>query len=280
MEKTWENVSDLRLDVRLPAGRVDVETTETDRVELRLEALTDAARELIDDVLVELRPRGDGHELLVEVPERRTFGWILGRGPEFALELRCPHGARAAVRSGSADFRARGSLGALELKTASGDVEAERVDGDATVHTASGDVSLDTVLGEAGVHTASGDVELGHVGGPLRANLVSGDLALRAADGSVRVHSVSGDQRVEAVRRGPVELQSVSGDIEVGIRRGTNVWLDVRSVSGDTTSALTPSEAPEGGGDEPVLELRVKSVSGDVRIEQAPAGNTPSAAAA
>jgi hypothetical protein len=54
----------------------------------------------------------------------------------------------------------------------------------------------------------------------------------------------------------------------VRVRRGATVWLDVRSVSGDTHSELDAGEAPPDDTAH-VMELRVNTVSGDVRIERA-----------
>jgi hypothetical protein len=274
VQKTFENVRNLTADLRVAAGHIEVDAREVDTVEVSVEPQNDSAREVLESggVTVDLRERGDGHELLVDVRERRGLGW-LGRGPHFDVRVRCPEGTRVSVRSGSADFDGRGTLGSLELKTASGDVDVERVDGNVTVHSASGDVEIGTALGAVEANTASGDIELGRVAGSLRANLVSGDLSVRDAAEAVKVNSVSGDQQVEAVQSGKIELHSVSGDIAVGVRRGTDVWMDVRSVSGDMSSSLTPTDGPATEGVD-LVELRIKSVSGDIRIDHAPAAVT------
>jgi hypothetical protein len=67
-----------------------------------------------------------------------------------------------------------------------------------------------------------------------------------------------------------VELKSASGDIRVGIRRGSRVWLDVRSLSGDADSELDVGDAPvdEEG---PLVELTAMSMSGDIRVGRAEA---------
>jgi DUF4097 and DUF4098 domain-containing protein YvlB len=274
VEKTYENVRNLAVDIRVPSGHIEVDGRAVDTVELSIVPQNDSAREVLEagGVTVDFRERGDGHELLVDVRERRGLGW-LGRGPQFDVRVICPEQSRVSAKSGSADFEGRGTLGALELKTASGDVDVHRVDGPVTAHSASGDVEVEHAVGPVEVNTASGDITLGTVARALRANLVSGDLSVREAAESVKVNSVSGDLQVEAVQRGKIELQSVSGDIEVGVRRGTDVWMDVRSVSGDMHSSLTPTEGP-GSGDADVVELRIKSVSGDVRIDHAPAAVT------
>jgi hypothetical protein len=70
--------------------------------------------------------------------------------------------------------------------------------------------------------------------------------------------------------QGNVAAHSVSGDVTIGVRRGSKVFLDCNTVSGDTTSELElTTEAPAGDG--PLVEIRAKTVSGDIRITRAPA---------
>jgi Putative adhesin len=270
MQRTFDNVTGpLTLDLRVQAGSIVVAAGGTNQVEVELEPLNEAARQALDAVVIDLRARADGHVLVVEVPEWRGMGF-LGRGREFDLRVRCPESPHVKVRSASADFAGRGALASLEVKTASGDAEAEQVEGEVRLQSASGDVELAAVGGTIDLNTASGDVTIGRADGAVRARLVSGDLALRDARDSVEVQTVSGDQRLEAVSAGAIGLGSVSGDIRVGVRQGTNVWMDIRSLSGDTTSELTPTDGPTSD-DAPLVELRIKSVSGDVQIESAAA---------
>jgi DUF4097 and DUF4098 domain-containing protein YvlB len=266
MRKTFETHEPLSVDVRIAAGELRLDAVETGETEVEVEPLDDAAEELIDAVRVELR----GRDLAVEMPERRG---LFGRSPRFAVRMRVPSSSRLGVRTRSADVVARGLLESADVKSASGDVELEQVERDARVQSASGDVSIELAGGVA-VDTASGDVTVGHCAGRLRANLVSGDLVLRRADGPVEAHSVSGDQRLESVGPATVVADSVSGDVVVRVRRGATVWLDVRSISGETQSELEVGDGPPADADE-VMELRVNTVSGDVRIERATAGVVP-----
>ena len=64
-----------------------------------------------------------------------------------------------------------------------------------------------------------------------------------------------------------MNVRAVSGDVEVGVRGGLGVWLDVSSTSGDVHSAL---ESDAGGGEAAAdLELTLNTVAGDITIDRA-----------
>jgi DUF4097 and DUF4098 domain-containing protein YvlB len=104
-------------------------------------------------------------------------------------------------------------------------------------------------LAEAEVRTVSGDIRLGAVRGRCTVQAVSGD---------IDVASVSGD----------VALRSVSGDVTLGVAPDTAVHVDVTTVSGDLSSDVALGDTPGAGGG-PVLDIRGRTVSGDVRIRRA-----------
>jgi len=266
---TFETPGPLELDLGIPAGEIELEATDGSATEVELEPLddNDATRGVIERSRVELRPRGDGHKLVVDVPSERGFGIRFGRTPQVRLRVRCPQGATARIRSRSADIEARGRFGPADVGTASGDIHWDSVDGDASFNSVSGDIHLGGVTGALELKTVSGDAEVGTVGGELKVEAVSGDLRIDAADGSVKAKSVSGDQRV-TVAEGKVALVSVSGDVEARVRPGSRVFVDANAVSGAVSSELELSGvAPNGDG--PLVEIRARTVSGDVRIARA-----------
>ena len=71
-----------------------------------------------------------------------------------------------------------------------------------------------------------------------------------------------------AARKLDVELASASGDIRVGIKQGSRLWVDARSMSGDVTSELEVGDE-EPGEDGPLVELKVTAMSGDVQVVRA-----------
>jgi DUF4097 and DUF4098 domain-containing protein YvlB len=262
MRKSFETHEPVAIDARVAAGELRVEAVDTAETEVEVEPMDEGAQELIDAVRVELR----GSDLSVEMPERRGF---FGRNPRFLVRMRVPQGSRLGARTRSAEVETHGLLESADVKSASGDVSLERVERDARVQTASGDVSIERA-GTVNANSASGDISVGHCTGTFKANSVSGDVVARRIDGPVESQTVSGDQQLASVGPATVAATSVSGDIVVRVRRGATVWLDVRSISGDTQSELEVGEGPSGDTGE-VMELRVNTVSGDVRIERATA---------
>jgi hypothetical protein len=278
--ETYDTPGPLRLNLESPAGEIEIETGNTEETHVELEAIAnnDAIRDLVENSRIELVRRGDGHEVVVEAKARHGIFISLSKGPDIRfggpdvrLRITCPHGADLDVRTKSADLRARGEYGAVDIKTASGDIEIEKASGATRVKSASGDVHIDDAASSLDVQSVSGDLHAGVVRGDIRAQLVSGDVHVRDAGASISTNTVSGDQRFEAVQRGRVELKAISGDVIVGVRTGARVYVDANTVSGSTSSELELSDAPAQApaADAPLVELFVKTVSGDIRLERA-----------
>jgi DUF4097 and DUF4098 domain-containing protein YvlB len=273
----------------MPAGQIEIESSDTEEthVELASDSANEQVQEMVAAARIESNRRGDRYEVTVSVRTRHGV-WISFSGgpdirlgtPEMRLRISCPTGADLDVQTKSADVEARGDYGRVDFITASGDASFQAAH-DVDVKTASGDVHVDTVDGLLNVKTVSGDVHIGSVARNASFQCVSGDIYVGDAGGSISANSVSGDQRYEAVVNGRVEVRAVSGDIGVGIRRGSRVFIDANTVSGSTSSEFELSDAPAAPPapvadappveDAPLVEIYAKTVSGDVRLERAPA---------
>jgi DUF4097 and DUF4098 domain-containing protein YvlB len=267
MNKTFDVSGPVRVNVELASGTIEVDPT-ADNATVELIAHDESSQELVDAATVELR----GNELVVDVPNRRT-GFNLGNffgGRGISCTIRVPHGSSLRTRSKSADVVVRGPVAEADIATASGDARLADVTGDLTFKGASGDLAARTVGGRANVATASGDIELGVVGGPVSANTASGDILVAGAHSDARANTASGDIELDAVVSGEVTVNSASGDVRIGISRGTRAYFDCQTVSGDTSSELdVTGEEPNGNG--PLVHVKARTVSGDIRITRASA---------
>jgi DUF4097 and DUF4098 domain-containing protein YvlB len=258
-----------RLKVRNPAGDVQVETADVAETTVELVPLNDseATRQAIEKANVGARD----NEVFVEL-EGRSWSISIGNwgvgSAKVSVRITCPVGSDLDCDTASADVRVNGTLGEARIRTASGDLRLDRVQGALEAKSASGNVRVEHVDGRAAVNTVSGDLGVRTAMNGLAANSVSGDVAVGEVYGDVTVGTVSGDLVVRAAGPGEVGLKAVSGDVAVAMRRGLRVKLDVSSVSGSVGSELDVSDSPSRA-DGPEASLRVRTVSGDVRITRA-----------
>ncbi len=275
MIKTFETPGPVTLVVRVPSGDIDLQTEETTQTTVEIEA---SDEQLVESARVEARPRGEGHEVIVEFDrprsgfsfglqlERLAFG--IWRDGDVRVSVRAPIGANVEVRTGSGDVQAHGRFGSVEAEDGSGDLSLDVIGGTLNLKAGSGDVEAREVTGRANVQTGSGDVELGRVGDATKIRSGSGDVLVREAESDLTIQTGSGDQEIGSVEKGSVVLQTASGDIQVGIRRGSRLWIDAKSMSGETSSELDVGDVPtdEEG---PLVELRATTMSGDIHVARA-----------
>ena len=260
----------LTLDLRLPSGEIEVASGEGEETVVELDATrdNDDARAVVESARIELRRRGDGHEVLVDV-ERKRFGFLFDMMRSgLTLRVRVPDDADVQISTSSADVDLRGRFGSLKAQLASGDLRADEFDGRVDVKSASGDVELQRIGGPASIATASGDIVIRAVHGEATLRSASGDVFVDEAADSLTVQTASGDQQIRSVGSGRIALTSASGDQQVGVRSGSRVHLDVKTMSGDASSELEVRDRP-GEGSGPQVEIRATSMSGDIRIQRA-----------
>ena len=262
MERSFQTPGEPRLRLRNPSGLISVETSDTAETVVELQALRDdeVTRNAIQNAVVEQ----SGTTVTVEIAGK-SWGF-LGRSPSVGIRIRCPYGSALDCTTASADVSATGRLGDSVVKTASGDIALEHIGGSLEIQTASGDLRVSAVDGQARLKSVSGDIRLGIARAALDASLVSGDLELDEAHTDLSASTVSGDQSVRSIRDGQIRLQSVSGDIEVGVAPGTRVFIDASATSGDVSSELDVTPAPGSSTPGGEAKLRLKSISGDISI--------------
>jgi len=258
----WEFPGSEPIDafIDLAAGSVALTAEATDVTTVSLAPARFARN--ADKLLSEVRVSFDNGRLEVAGP-KRTGLW---RGyPGLGLTIRLPRGSRCAVRTASADVTCTGELAELDAHSASGDVTAAAVTRNLQASTASGDVRAEETGATADVRTVSGDVRIARAGGDIQARTASGDVNIATAASSATVNTASGDVRIGNMASGSANVNTASGDVVVGVARDVGVYLDLASLSGSITSQLDDAEPSE----DITLEVRCRSLSGDIRIARA-----------
>ena len=268
----FETPGSVSLQVKLPSGRVLVTTADEPRTTVEVVAVGRRGQDAIDEIEVTMDERLGRYAVKVEQKDRFRWGPIqITWGGDFECRIVCPPGTDLDFGGGSTKLRSDGELGEVSVRTASGDIRLESVRGDLQVKTASGDISVDTIASQASLVTVSGDLGVARVDASLTARAVSGDVTIGGISGPLALSTTSGDVDIKSVAGGDVRVQTVSGDVRVGIAPGTRTWIDAASVSGRLESELGLDQEPAAETDEAVVPLHVKTVSGDVSIVRAAA---------
>jgi len=260
----------IQLILRIPAGRIEIAATDTREttVEVRRSGGRATGQEAEDDVRIEFRDSRRGPGQLLAVVDRNRHGWF-ARHAAYLVRIETPSGADVHAVTASAAVAGTGSFGSVNVRTASGEVAFDDVTDRVSIKSASGDVRVRDVKGPAELASTSGDIHVGAAAGRVSASLVSGDFKVDDAAQGVTARTVSGDLSIQAVASGEVDLNTVSGDALIAVRPGKRIWMDVRSTSGHTSCDLDADGDARGAAAADV-DIRVKTVSGDVRITRAP----------
>ena len=246
-QEQWSVGPHPTVEVNVPVGVVEVHVGDAGIVQVTLDSSSAAEFELSKT----------GDRVVVRHPSR----WSI-RGRSCRVNVTVPAGTDVFVDVASADVRLSGRLGHVRVRTASGGIATE---GSARleVSTASGDITGDAVEGDVSVSSVSGSCTLRTVGGRVDATLTSGELRVERCAGDISVRSTSGSTRVGHCDGSEITVRTISGDVRMGLPTGIRVEADISTVSGK--ASLPEPAAPTAGERRPV-RLKLKTVSGDIRI--------------
>jgi hypothetical protein len=251
------------------AGRLQVEGWERPEVHV-----TGSVGEGVERV--EVRREGARTVVKVVLPRGASMRSGVAR-----LLVRVPAASALEVSAVSAEVETRRIGGAQRINAVSGKVVVEGAGGPVEVKTVSGDIVLRGSAQAVALRltTVSGDVRAEGVGGELEATSVSGDLVLTLGSlRALRVRTTSGDVDLRGTpeRGARLEAESVSGDLGFALQAPRGFELDAESFSGDIAacygargtpaSAFAPGKALRGTRGAGESRLRLKTMSGDIRV--------------
>ncbi len=272
LDVTFDTPEPIDLYVENGRGRVDV--TATDTIETVVRITGERAEEF------DVRDLGD--RIAIIAPKRA--GGFLGRDPHAEIVVEVPVTSGLHVKVGSSDVAAHGRFADTRVDSGSGDVSLDVVEGATVIQSGSGDVLAEHLAGDAKIKSGSGDVQVRRADSHLIVTTGSGDVRVEAAGDELAVKTGSGDASVGTIAGeaifttgsgdlvigraapGRVTAKTASGDVRIGVLAGTPVWTDVRTASGRLSSNLPNLGEP--AADQPYLEVRATTASGDVTLHQ------------
>ncbi len=212
------------------SGKIEIKSwkensVKIDAVKVSEAATLDKAKENAKEVTIDVKNEGNVVRIETKYPERKHFWGGDSVNVSVSYVVMIP--ARASA----------------DVKSVSGDVSLSEIGGPAKVNCVSGNVQ---VLGAAGaeVKLVSGELTLQNIAGDAFLKGVSGNVKATKIKGSVELESVSGDIDLQDVAEArTVTGKTVSGNITYRgtIMAGGN--YELRSHSGDLTLTIPASAA-------------------------------------
>jgi hypothetical protein len=268
----------------------DVQITATDRTDTIVE-VRPSNPDKASDVKAAAATRVEYDEgtdtvSVVSKKPRNVFAY-LSRTESIDVLVQLPTDSAVRGEVSVGEFRGRGVLGAVRIKTGIGAVRLAEV-GPLDLNTGVGDIVVEGVSGSADISAGSGEVLLKAVDGTANVKnsngrtsvgVVTGDARFKASNGAVEVDralagivatSSNGAIRIGEVVRGKVEANTSNGRVEIGVREGSAAWLDLHTGVGKVYNDLDASGAPEESDPAETVEIRANTKLGDVVIRRSP----------
>ncbi|MFI6389957.1 DUF4097 family beta strand repeat-containing protein [Nonomuraea sp. NPDC050540] len=177
------------------------------------------------------------------------------------VEIQLPEGSGLEIDLSAGQVRSHGRLGETRIHSAHGGIQLDQTAG-LDVESGSGDVCVAAVEGPAVITMRNGDLCLGEAAGGLRVTTTRGRIEVERAHADVEVTTGEGDVRIGEVARGSVTLVA-SGQVEVGVRRGSAARLSLDSTYGAVRNLLEAWPPPEES-----VEIHASATFGDVVVQR------------
>jgi hypothetical protein len=274
---TWPADPDVRVDIEIIAGDIEIEGWERNEVRVRT--------------------RGDGRESLgieaspdwISIRAPGPKGWFGGVG-EVDLRIDLPVGSRVRAKSINGSIEVRDVRGSISAHATNGDIDVEGAPREANLETLSSNIELKGRAGRVAARAVSGSIQLEGVSEEVEATTMSGSIQVEA--GTLRridLRTLSGSIEFEGALASDARahLETHSGSVQLRLPRATSAHFDVQTFSGGIENELggEPRSRQLGGmgrrldfrtGDGDAM-VTIKTFSGgvDIEVEEPRTGSDP-----
>jgi DUF4097 and DUF4098 domain-containing protein YvlB len=266
-DRTWSAEPDVRIDIEIISGDIEIEGWQRNEVRVRTQGGGQ------DSLGVEASPDW----ISIRAPGPR--GWLGGVG-EVDLRIELPVGSRVRAKSINGSIEVRDVRGSITAHATNGDIDVEGAPREANLETLSSNIELRGPAGRVAARAVSGSIQLEGVSEEVEATTMSGSIQVEAGTlQRVDLRTLSGSIELDAAlaRDARAHLETHSGSVQLTLPQATSAHFDVQSFSGgiDNEFGVKPRSRQLGGvgrrldfqvgdGD---AQVTIKTFSGGVDIE-------------
>jgi DUF4097 and DUF4098 domain-containing protein YvlB len=256
------------------AGAIIVESTDKNEVHVLAEKRVDEdredrARELLDEIEVEMTQSGDDVRVeariyrsrrnrrvplrfRVSVPRRYNIDLDTEGGEIEIADL----DGNVMARTSGGGIEVGRITGQVEVRTAGGSIEIEEGGSRVIAKTAGGGIKIRRSAGSVEANTAGGSIELGPSGGDVELKTAGGSIRIEESGGRVRAETAGGSISVDG-SNGPVDVRTAGGSLRIENARGA---IEAHTSGGSIEAELVVSDS---GTD---TSCNLETAGGDVTI--------------
>jgi DUF4097 and DUF4098 domain-containing protein YvlB len=189
-------------------------------------------------------------------------------GAKSDIQVFVPKGADVKVEGFQATIAVSGVTGGVEAETVNGSITQSGAAREVNLQSVNGSVESEKPSGRIRVEAVNGTVTIRDASGEVEASTVNGKLVVSGGSFSrVKLEGVSGPVRFEAglSRQATLDVQTVSGVVDLLLPAGIAADFNVSTFSGEITNELGPA-AVKTSRWTPEKELTFSTGAGGVRI--------------
>jgi len=176
----------------------------------------------------------------VNMPRRGLFNWSSNGNDESNLEIELPIGSTVEFEGVSIDINIHNINGGSDISTVNGDIDASDLSTVVSLSTVNGSIRSNGASGRVEMATVSGEISDRESEGRIEYTTVSGDIVGHSRAQEVNVETVSGEAELDLVGTQVIEMNTVSGDIEIRLAQSLSPRVEGSSVSGGLYLAVEP----------------------------------------
>jgi DUF4097 and DUF4098 domain-containing protein YvlB len=233
---------------------------------------------------LELEGDGGNIDIRVETGSGKN-GWFGSWGNDTrmqptVLNVRVPRSVQLDINVVSAPVSIDGlDGGKISVDSVSGRIRASVRSPEVSMQTVSGTIDLAGKAGKADLQTVSGDITAPAISDKIEAQTVSGRMTIGGGPWKdANFSTVSGDTKILGgiADGGKLTVDSMSGDVELGLPGDTSARLEASTFSGDLRSDFgNPTKGDDGPGKELKTtigggagHIHLEAFSGDVKVRR------------
>jgi hypothetical protein len=236
-EQTFEAEPDVRVDVEIMSGKIELRGIDANEVRVRGKG--------------PLRIDGSRRRVSLRSP---SAGWRPWAHPvDVEVEIELPRKSRITARTINGGIKAENVEGELDLHAANGAIEVKGAPEEAYLETMNAPIKFEGERSEVVAKTLNGDIELEGVSGEVRAQTVSGRIKVEGEQlERAELRTMAGEIELDSslARNARVSARSFSGPVRLRLPEATSARFEVQSYSGGIQSDFASRLDDNGGDDE------------------------------